>query len=99
MSTQTLTIARRRQPIVGERVELARYTITEATRVIYGQRIDGVVRVTDVPATPGGRAYLVERGLEQDGNSALKALVCDYLVQAERLGMVPMSVCPIETWE
>ena len=38
------------------------------------------VRVTDVPAQPGGRAYLVERELEQDGYDALLALVADYLL-------------------
>jgi hypothetical protein len=64
----------------GVRTELARYTIPDGERIIYGQRVDGVVRVTDVPAVPGGRAYLVERGLEQDRNSALKALVADYLL-------------------
>ena len=36
-------------PIVGERVELARYTVTGGERILYGQRIDGVVRVTDRP--------------------------------------------------
>ena len=40
------------------------------------------VRVTDVPAHGRGRAYLVERELEQDGYDALKALVSDYLEQA-----------------
>ena len=34
----------------NERVELARYTITAGERVIYGQRIRGVVRLVDVPA-------------------------------------------------
>jgi hypothetical protein len=37
-------------------------------------------RVTDVPAHGRGRAYLVERELELDGYSALKALVSDYLL-------------------
>ena len=45
---------------VGERVELARYRISTGERVLYGQRIAGVVRITDVPAR-AGRAYLVER--------------------------------------
>lgn len=38
---------------VGQRVELARYTLPAGERVLYGQRINGVVRVTDNPA--GGR--------------------------------------------
>ena len=53
------------------------------------------VRVTDVPACGRGRAYLVERELEQDGYEALKALVSDYLNQAELLEDVPMAVSPL----
>ena len=61
-------------------------------RVVYGQRINGVVRVTDNPASGRGRAYLVERELEQDGNAALQALVADYVEQAERHGEIPMHI-------
>ncbi len=66
----------------GARVELARYSVTGGVRVLYGQRVDGVVRVTDVPDGNRGRAYLVERGLEEEGpnaNAALQALIADYL--------------------
>jgi hypothetical protein len=76
---------------VGERVELARYTVGESDRVLYGQRINGVVRITDRPSGGRGRSYLVERGLERDGYSALKALVADYTGLAQRLGEVPMA--------
>ena len=41
--------------------------------------------------TDGGRAYLVERGLEEDGYAALNALVADYLEQAGELDDVPMA--------
>jgi hypothetical protein len=78
-------------PSVGERVELARYTITAGERILYGQRINGVVRVTDRPAAGRGRSYLIERGLEQDGYSALKALLADYTQAARRLNSVPMA--------
>jgi hypothetical protein len=54
-----------------------------------------VVRVTDVPQEAGGRAYLVERGLEQDGNAALEALIADYLSQATVHGVIPMLRCPL----
>jgi hypothetical protein len=82
----------------GDRVELARYTVASGDeRILYGQRVNGVVRVTDVAARAHGRAYLVERGLEQDGYSALKSLVADYLEQAELLAAVPMAVCPLES--
>lgn len=75
----------------GGRVELARYQISGGERALYGQRVLGIVRLTDVAVGGGGRSYLVERGLEQDGYSALKALVADYLRQAERLDEVPMA--------
>jgi hypothetical protein len=80
--------------IVGERVELARYTVASGERVLYGQRVDGVVRVSDHPATDGGRCYLVERELEQEGPgayAALQALVADYLDQAWLLDGIPMA--------
>ncbi len=76
-------------------MELARYTVGECERVLYGQRIDGVVRVTDRPSGGRGRSYLVERGLERDGYSALKALVADYIRLAQRLGEVPMATSMI----
>jgi hypothetical protein len=86
----TTTIPRRPTVSVGRRVELARYTVPAGERVIWGQRVDGVVRVTDCPARGRGRAYLVERELEQDGNAALQALVADYLEQASLHRQVPM---------
>ena len=86
----TTTIPRRPTVPVGKRVELARYTVPAGERVIWGQRVDGVVRVTDCPARGRGRAYLVERELEQDGNAALQALVADYLEQASLHRQVPM---------
>jgi hypothetical protein len=70
-------------PGVGERVELARYRISGGERVIYGQRIRGVVRVIDVPAAGAGRSYLVDRGLEEEGYAFLLALVADYKQQSE----------------
>jgi hypothetical protein len=67
-------------PAVGKRTELGRYSVPAGERVLYGQRIDGHVRVTDVPAFGQGRAWLVERELEQDGHAALLALVADYVL-------------------
>ena len=82
----------------GHRVELARYTVAGGEqRIVFGQRVDDVVRVTDVPAHGRGRAYLVERGLEHDGYGALKALVADYVAQGELLAAVPMAVSLIES--
>jgi hypothetical protein len=75
---------------VGERVELARYTISTGARIIYGQRINGVVRITDNPASGRGRAFLIERELEQDGYAALQSLVAGYLQQARLHDRIPM---------
>ena len=76
---------KRTTPVVGTRTELARYTVAEGERVLYGQRVDGVVRVIDRPATPGGRAYLVERGLQTKGE--LDALVA--ITSPRRSGRAP----------
>jgi hypothetical protein len=97
MTTPTITELVRngnviRQPDrAGERVELARYTVSSGRRILYGQRIDGVVRITDRPAGGAGRAYLVERELETDGYGPLQALITDYLAQAGALDAVPMA--------
>jgi hypothetical protein len=85
-------------PVVGQRTELARYTVAEGERIVYGQRVDGVVRVTDRPATPGGRrrCYLVERGLQT--KDELDALVRDYVAEAQRTGAPPLSSCPVDRY-
>ena len=85
---------RRRAPVVGQRTELARYTVNEGERILYGQRIDGIVRVIDRPAVKGGRAYLVERELET--KHELDALIADYLDQATKLDSPPLAVSPLE---
>jgi hypothetical protein len=85
---------RRRGSVVGQRTELARYTVSEGERILYGQRIDGIVRVIDRLAAQGGRAYLVERGLET--KSELDALIADYLQQARKLDSPPLAVCPVD---
>jgi hypothetical protein len=57
------------------------------------------VRVNDVPLAPGGRAYLVERGLEKEGanaHAALQALIADYVRQASVLDRVPMAAMLLE---
>ncbi len=92
MTTPTVTGDQTTSTEVGERIELGRYRTTAGVeRVIYGQRVATVVRVTDVPVECPGRAYLVERRLEEDGYAALLALVADYLETANRLGVPPMS--------
>ena len=77
---------------VGERVALKSYTVHGGRRVIYGQRINGVVRLMDCPAHGQGRSFLIERGLEQDGYAALNALIADYIRQAWVHDQVPMAM-------
>lgn len=72
-------------------VELATYRISAGQRVIRGQRVNGVVRVTDVPAGGHGRRYLIER--ELTSKTELDAIVADYLRQAARWDAIPAKPC------
>jgi hypothetical protein len=81
-------------PATNPPVELARYRISAGERVLKGQRVMGVVRVTDVPADGHGRRYLVER--ELISKAELDAIVADYLRQAARWDAVPAKPCCIE---
>jgi hypothetical protein len=72
--------------------------VSAGERILYGQRVDGVVRVTDNPANGQGRAYLVERELELDGNAALGALIADYVAQSEHLNAIPIARSPLDRY-
>lgn len=81
----------RRGP-TNERVELGRYRISAGERIIYGQRVLGVVRLVDVPASGRGRRYVIER--ELTSMAELEAIVGDYLEQAARWDAIPAEpVC------
>jgi hypothetical protein len=69
--------------------ELARYRVSSGELIIVGQRVRGVVRLTDVPATWHGRRYLIER--ELTAMAELEAIVADYLAQAQRWNAVPVE--------
>src|SRR5919198_4243000 len=71
--------------------ELARYRISAGERIVIGQRVLGVVRLTDVPADGHGRRYLIERGLT--AMAELEAVIVDYVAQAERWDAVPVEPC------
>jgi hypothetical protein len=73
----------------NERVELARYTISTGNRVIYGQRVLGVVRLVDHPADGHGRRYVIERELTV--MAELEAIVADYLQQASSWDTIPAA--------
>ena len=72
----------------GRPQRLASYTTDVGERMLVGQRVDGVVRISDVPADGQGRSYLVEP--EVGSMAELRALVADYLAKAKKLGWVPM---------
>ena len=80
----------RRAGQTNERVEeLARYTISAGERVIHGQRILGVVRLADRPASGEGRRYVIERELVT--MAELEAVVADYLQKAETWDAIPAA--------
>jgi hypothetical protein len=78
---------RRRAGQTNERVELARYTVSAGERVIHGQRILGIVRLADNPATGAARHYVIERELMT--MAELEAIVTDYLQQAQTWDAIP----------
>jgi hypothetical protein len=79
-----------RTPATRPAVELGRYTTSaDGERIVRVQRIRGVVRLTDVPADPRGRRYLIERGLTS--RAELDAVVADYLEQAAALDAIPAA--------
>lgn len=90
MSAATVIEAGQDEAGVGERRELAHYRTPAGERAVVGQRVNGIVRLIDVPSDGSGRAYLIERELEVDGYAALLALVDDYVAYAERYAEVPM---------
>ena len=69
------------------RVELARYSLSAGERVVYGQRVRGVVRLVDVPADGNGRRFVIERELTV--MAELEAIVADYLEQAAAWDVIP----------
>ena len=68
--------------VAGERVELARYQLDCGERILVGQRVDGAVAVTDVPAGVTGRVYLVERRVESKAD--LDGLIAAYVADSQR---------------
>ena len=79
-----------RATATSERVEFGRYTTTgDGERVVYGQRVLGVVRLVDAPADGTGRRYIIERELTL--MAELEAIVADYLEQAARWDTIPAA--------
>jgi hypothetical protein len=72
----------------GRPVVLARYRCDEGVRQLVGQRINGKVALSDIPADGEGKAYLIERHVQ--GKAELEGIVCDYRELAERLARPPL---------
>jgi hypothetical protein len=93
VTTPTVTETRRAGH-TNERVELARYTISAGERIIHGQRVLGVVRLVDDPASGDGRHYVIERELTT--KAELDAIFTDYLEQAQMWDVIPAAgSCPL----
>jgi len=90
VTTQAVTQSSRAGQ-TNARVELARYSVSAGERVIYGQRVLGVVRLVDVPAAGNGRRFIIERELTV--MAELEAIVADYLEQAAAWDLIPASGC------
>jgi hypothetical protein len=67
---------------------LARYQCDEGARHLVGQRINGTVALSDVPAGKHGRVYLIERHLPS--KAELDGLIADYLALANELNRPPL---------
>ena len=89
MTTPTVTETRRAGQ-TNQPVELARYSVTGVgERVIQGQRVLGVVRLTDAPASGEGRRYVIERELTT--MAEIEALVADYLRGSQMWDAIPAA--------
>lgn len=80
----------RREGRTGAPKRLGSYrTTAHGQRIILGHRILGVVRIVDAPAEgEPGQPWVIERELES--NAEVRAIVADYLDQAERWDDIPI---------
>jgi hypothetical protein len=76
-------------PRKGKPHALAGYRVGRDRRLIVVQRINGVIRVGDLPANGKGRRYLVADNLSTYGE--LNDLLLDYTKQIAKLGAVAAS--------
>ncbi len=73
--------------------ELARYRVNSISieRVLELEQDETAVRLVDRAASGVSPTYVVDSDLHLDDETAITALVADYLAQAQRMGMVPMT--------
>ena len=77
------------KPATGQPRVLASYESDDGRRQLVGQRVDGKVALSDIPAGDEGRVYLIERHLPC--RAELDGLVADDLALAAQLGRAPMK--------
>ncbi|HEY4277622.1 MAG TPA: hypothetical protein VGM91_05350 [Conexibacter sp.] len=71
-------------PVETQR-ELGRYRLPSGEeRIVVGERIEGHVAVSDIPAHDEGRVFLVERHIES--SAALAGLVAAYIADSMERG-------------
>jgi hypothetical protein len=76
-------------PTPGTAKVLATYICGEGLRQLVGERVDGKVALSDVPAGDYGRVFLVERHVAS--MAELDGIVADYCRLACVLGRPPMA--------
>ena len=79
----------------GAGTELASYRVSSGERLLVCAAGKGGLEILDVDADFLGPSYRVDRALEDE--SALWAVVDDYLAQAKRLDAPPMSSAALRT--
>lgn len=77
------------KPVTGDPTILASYHSDEGIRQLVGQRINGTVAVSDIPAGDRGNVYLIERHVSS--MAELDGIVADYIALARKLGRPPMQ--------
>lgn len=92
--TTPAAVETRRASRTNARVEIARHTVVAGERVVYAQRVLGVVRLVDEPADGDGCRYVSEGELTR--MAGLEGIVADYLEQAATWNVIPASgPCPL----
>jgi hypothetical protein len=79
----------------GVQHELGRYELPNGERrVLFGQRVDGRVAISDVPDCDDGRVLLVERHVESKAamDGIVAAYIADSLERGEPAILVPREL-------
>jgi hypothetical protein len=87
-----MLVATTSHPDYPATVALGSYWTSDGTRTLYARRNGSSTYITDEPSNIGtDRTYLVDEIPDNEGQSAVEALVTDYLAQARRTRSIPMA--------